>query len=414
MSTPNPVIRRLDGLLIRERVRNYSAIFLVATSVALLINGLFGRYPLSLSGQIVLADYYAHWTGARMVLEGHTEALYDPGLQRELQHQWVPGSTGLSWFVSPPVALWLYLPLGWLPYGVSAGLWAALTVALLALSLRPVGLLSTLSGHQDYVPFVLVFLSLPAVFELLGAGQESAVALAVLMVGLRFLMAGRETAAGLVLALGIFKPQLFVLVPLALLVQRRYRAAAAFAAGSVVLVVSTLPLVGLRGWQAWLAALSSPLYQQGVQVGQTWKMQSVSALLTDWGAPQQAAYLVLALGAVVLALRLRQVRCDDLQVWGLTVLTTVVFSPHAMLYDLVFLLPFLLFGYRRLNVAGVRLLAVATCVLLWSIPIRHVAVTTDRWPATLVDAPWSAVALLALWVVAVRAEVRARVAVAWP
>jgi hypothetical protein len=402
------VLSRLDGLIVRERVLGYSVIFLALTWLALLVNGAFGSYPLSLSGEVVAADYFAHWTGAQMVLHGQTDALYDPAVQAELQHRWVPGSSGLSWFVSPPVSLWLYLPLGWMPYGVSVVLWTGLTLALLALCLRPVGVLAHFARSRDHVPFVLVFLSLPAVFELLGSGQDSAVALAVLLVGLRLLLAGRDTSAGLVLALGIVKPQLFVLVPLALLVQRRYRAAAAMAVGSLLLVASTLPLVGWNGWGSWLAALRSPLYQQGVQVGQTWKMQSVSALLTDWGAPQPVAYLVLALGAVALTLRLRQVGTDFVQVWALTVLTTVVFSPHAMLYDLVLLLPFLSYGYRSLNVRSVRLLAVATCVLLWSIPIRHVVADGGQGPVALLDAAWSAVALLALWVLAMRGPVGAR------
>jgi cytochrome b561 len=346
---------------------------------------------------VVLPDYQAHWTGGRLLLDGRADVLYDPAVQSQLQRTHVPGSTGLSWFVSPPVVAALYAPFALLPYGPSAVLWAVVNLALLVVAVRLVRPLLPQDGTSRL--FVLAFLATAAVFEVMGAGQDSLLALVVLLVGLRLLLANRDGLAGAVLALGIFKPQLFVLVPVALLLQRRYRAVATGGGMAVGLVLLTLPMVGVDGWRSWLGALASPLYLNDVQVAQTWKMQSVSALGTALGGPQLLAYVLLVVGAFALGWRLRKIRDDTTQVWALTVLTTVVFSPHVMLYDLVFLLPVLAYLWSRLNTRPARLLAVAAAILLWSVPIRRLAATTD-W--AMLSAPWSALPLLGLWLLLFR------------
>jgi hypothetical protein len=329
-------------------------------------------------------------------------SLYDPAAQARLQHGLVPGSVGVSWFVSPPVAVWLYLPLAWLPYGVSTVVWTAVSAGLLAASLLLAQPQTTGQGRRDYAVVVVVFAASPVVLELVGGGQDSAVALLVLMLGIRLLLVGRGVLAGCVLALGIFKPQLFVLVPLALLIQQRYRATAAFTATAVMLCALSVITVGIAPWRSWWAALSSPLYQESVQVGQTWKMQSVSSLLTALGAPAAVSYLVLALGASALVLTTRRIGHDSAQVWALTVLTTVVFSPHVMLYDLVILLPAMTWVAYRLNVRAVRLLSVALAALLATVALRYAVSSTSQDHWALLAAPWSALPLLGLWWVVMR------------
>lgn len=395
------MLARLDALITRERARNYSVIFLVLGLAALAVNAAFGRFPVTWSGAVAAPDYLAHWTGGRMLLDGRVAQLYDPAAQAGLQHDAVPGATGVSWFVSPPVAAAPYMVLALLPYGPSALVWTAVTTALLGLALVLARPWVDVSRRGDFTVLAVVFLGSPVTLELVGAGQDSAVALVLLLLGLRLLAGGLPVTAGLVLALGIFKPQLFALVPLVFVMQRQRRALAGFVAGAVGLVVLSLPVVGVRGWQSWLQALKSPLYQQHVQVGQTWKMQSLPALATALGAPGWSGYAGLGLGAVALALWVRRTDADAARVWAVTVLTTVVFSPHVMQYDLVLLLPVMAFAMARLNIASVRLLAVLTTTLVGSIAFRAPFLEWGPWWG-LVAAPWPAVPLFAIWVVAVR------------
>jgi hypothetical protein len=394
------LVSRVDSLITRERVRNYSWILLITSLVVAVPHAALGRFPVALSGEIVFPDYLAHWTGGRLLLEGREDMLYDPAFQLEFQRAAVPGTPGLSWFVSPPVAAGMYLPLAWLPYGTSALLWTGLMVGAFALCLRLVRPLVR-TRSRDFSLLVLAFTATPAVFEVLGAGQDSLAALLILVVGLRLLLAGRDGAAGATLALGIVKPHLFVLVPVALLIQKRYRASGAFVGVAFALVLASVAVVGVQGWLNWVNAISSPLYAEAVQVHQTWKMQSVSALGTALGAPHVIAYATLAIGCVALAVGLNRSRGDTEHVWALTLMTTVVFSPHVMVYDLVILLPVATYCLTRLNIRSVRVLAVLTILLLWSVPIRQLAARhDDMW--TLLAAPWSAVTLLLLWVVLMR------------
>ena len=390
------LLGRVDALIVRERVRNYSLIIAVMGSVALLCNAALGQFPVTLAGEVVLPDFFAYWTGGRMVLLGQINELYDPAVQGALQAAAVPSTRGLAWFISPPTTALLLVPWSALPYGWGALAWTATSVAVLGLALqyaRP------LLGHRegDHRLFVGVMWSTPAVFELIGAGQNTALALLAVMLSLRLAANGREIGAGAVLAAGLYKPHLFVLVPVVLLVQRRYRALGALAATSALVFLATLPVVGLGAWSSWAKALASPLYRDQVQVGLTWKMQSVSALSAALGAPPRLAFVFLLIGAAAFVWSARRFRDDAPRVWALALMTTVVFGPHAMMYDLVLLVPVAAYLFAHRNTRAARLLGIVTCVLLWSVPIRYAVAGLDpQWHA--LSAPWSAVPLLGLWI----------------
>ena len=81
-------------------MRNYSAVFVAFGALAFLAALALGDFPLVAGGQPFLPDYLAHWTGGRMLLDGHASTLFDPAAQAALQLRLV-GSDGLSWFVSP-------------------------------------------------------------------------------------------------------------------------------------------------------------------------------------------------------------------------------------------------------------------------------------------------------------------------
>lgn len=383
-----------DTLVVRERVQNYSWIFVVLGSAALIINAAFGHLPLTLSGDVVTPDFLAHWTGGRLVLQGQTAELYDQAAQRALQVQAVGATKDLSWFISPPLTALMFAPFGALPYSWGALAWTGVSLALLGWALflvRPF-----LGDRQgDHALFVLAIFATPAVLELIGSGQVTAVALIAVTIALRLLRVNHDVLAGAVFAVGLYKPHLFVLVPLVLLVLRKFRALFSLAVTSVVLILLTLPAVGARAWGAWLTTLTSPLYNDAVQAGLTWKMQSLSALATALGAPPALVYPLLLVGAAIFVWRTRTGRYRSSYVWTLALLTTVTFSPHVMVYDLVLLVPALAYFHSRHNTATTRLLAVVTCVLLWTIPLRYgLAAHYPSWAP--LSAPWSALPLLCL------------------
>ncbi len=389
------LLARADALIVRERVRHYSLIIAAMGSLALLLNTTLGGFPVALSGEVVLPDFFANWTGGRLILAGRVDELYDPAAQTALQAATVPSTRGLAWFISPPTTALLFVPFAALPYGWGALAWTAATVAALGLALcwaRPL----LQSRQADHRLFVLVIWSTPPVFELIGSGQSTALALLVVLLSLRLADRGHEIGSGAVLAAGLYKPHLFLLVPVVLLMQRRYRALGALTATSVLVVLATLPVVGLEAWTNWGRTLASPLYSDQVRANLAWKMQSVPALHTALGGPDSIVYVYLAVGVVAFVWTARKFSGDTPRVWALALMTTVVFSPHVMVYDLVLLVPVAAYLLSRRDTRAARLLGILTCVLLWSMPLRYALAAKDPQLHAL-SAPWSALSLLGLW-----------------
>lgn len=227
--------RVADGLLTPERVRRYALVFVVLG--ALLLVGSAARRVLdpAVSGA-VLPDYLAHWTGGRIVLAGGGEGLYDPLVQSAVQVAALGPTSRLAYFVSPPPVAVAYLPLALLDYGASAAVWAALSAAVLAGCLLALRLVAPSLMRRRGGLVVLVLLASAPVLELSGGGQDSAMVLGVWLGGLELLRRRSDLLAGMVLGLGVLKPQLVVLVPLLLLLTRRRAALAGFAGSAGVLL----------------------------------------------------------------------------------------------------------------------------------------------------------------------------------
>ncbi len=400
---------RLDALVDRERVRNYSIAFLVLGVVASVGNVALGKGLRVYTGNALFPDFLAHWTAGRLLLDGELAHLYDADFQARMQWAITGAGDDVSWFVGPPFTAVLYVPLAALPFAVAGVLWTLISVAAIAASivlLRP--LLPRLS--RDWVVVVLAVLASQPVLEVIGAGQDSALSMLVWAAGLRLLVSGRDALAGGVFGLGLIKPQLVALAPPTFLVQRRWPAFASWAAVAVLAAVSSVAVVGIDGIRTWIATLTSQRYDEQVNLGQAWKQMSASALLVSvvppsWGDAAQTVGLVVcaALVLVFLVVAWRAPRAAWLDVWTLAALTTVVASPHLLVYDLLVAVPAVLVLLDRHPSRRVRLALLAVFVLTYLNPILHLVALKVSWPLTLVGAPWAVVPLLVLWYDALRA-----------
>ncbi len=89
-------------------------------------------------------------------------------------------------------------------------------------------------------------------------------------------------------------------MPIVLIVRRQWRALASFVGVGLLLGLVSLALVGVSGLRAWATTLGSELYVDMVQDGQTWKMQSGSALRHRPDGPALARVSLMILGGVLL------------------------------------------------------------------------------------------------------------------
>jgi len=183
----------------------------------------------------------------------------------------------------------------------------------------------------------------------------------------------RPWLAGVLFGLLAFKPQLGVLLPLALLAEGRWKTIAA--AGVTVAALAGLSGL-LFGTETWRAFLASAAFTRHVILEEGapgfWKMQSVFAAVRLWGGPVGLAYATQAVASGCAALAvflLWRSRADRrLKAAGL-ILGAFLCTPYSFDYDFVALAPagaFLVsYGLER----GLKTSELAALALAFAAPI---------------------------------------------
>lgn len=393
----------IDGALTEARIRRVSALLLLAH--AGITAAAIGAGP---RAQPALPDLVARLAGGALVLRGRAGDLYDPAAQRAVEAA-ITGDPGyLNLYISPPFVALLYAPLAALPYAIAALAWTAICLALLAAAARLARPLLPALARDRWGTALLAAAAAQPVLETLGSGQDAALSALIWIAGARLALSRRDVAAGVVLGLGAFKPQLFIVAPLLLLALRRFRAAAACLATFAALGALSLALVGPQGITAWIGLLRSPLYAEGVRAAWRWKMHSLAPFLESLApggrlevieAARAAGLLagaaLLVATAVLVARRRRQAN-DERVAWALGAVAAALASPHLLVHDLTLLLwPAALLvelGAPR----RARLLLLGVALLTWTGPVRAL-VTPDAWPLSLLAVSWTPPLLLLVW-----------------
>lgn len=214
-------------------------------------------YPLwASSHELLNSDWTNFATGAHLLLS-NPHQLYDLAAQRRVQAQIIGGGAfsfggyhGLLPFLGPPWVAMLAAPFTALGDVAGGRVWTLAEVLAYAggiYLLAPAGRRSiTLSAVA----------SAPAAVMVLNAQVDG---LVVLGLGLAWsaLEGRRETAAGLALGLTLFKPQLVLPLAAAVLLGRRWRILAAWAATAVVLALAA-EILDRRMLRSWLGAAGGP------------------------------------------------------------------------------------------------------------------------------------------------------------
>jgi Glycosyltransferase family 87 len=175
--------------------------------------------------------------------------LYDLAGQRSAVE-----SLGAYWspFLNPPPYAWLgtvFLPL---PFGLAAVLWTVLIAAAACFAWWLAAPGATLARVAHLALFLGLF---PTAFGLM-VGQPVALVAAVVAASWWLAERRRPVAAGLVLSLVAVKPQLALLVPLALVASGRWRMFGAWLAASAVIGAAALAMLGGDGLQRYRDVLS--------------------------------------------------------------------------------------------------------------------------------------------------------------
>jgi hypothetical protein len=275
--------------LTRGRIFGYSTA-LIAGTVAVMTWVLSGNGIADPMGRPVGTDFLRLWTASYALLNGEVRAIYDPAAFFALEEAVTqPATPDFYPWLYPPPALLIAYPLALLPYLGSLAAWIALGLA---------GYLTALWRIFPKPLTLWVGLAFPAVLWTVTHGQNSFLTTSLFCWGLLQLLR-RPVIAGILLGLLTFKPQLCLLLPVALVAGRHWRAAVAATLAALVFSAASVILFGTGVWADFFAStmLSRSLLEEGLGFGHYYKMQSVFAATRLLGFSLPIAYSLQAVTA---------------------------------------------------------------------------------------------------------------------
>jgi hypothetical protein len=185
-------------------------------------------------------DFGVFYYAAHIVMDGSGASLYDFRVQHAFQARYHRPPEFLFYY--PPFVLLPFLALARLPIQDAFLAWTALSIVLLAASVRSLSIRTGLRYDNWPLLFALAFMP---VASNLANGQLSIVVLAAYVWSYSLWSDGRRFAGGLVLSLATFKFQLVAGFLCVLVFGRRWRELAGFTIGCVPLLVLSGFMVGI-------------------------------------------------------------------------------------------------------------------------------------------------------------------------
>src|SRR5579864_5244344 len=200
------------------------------------------------------SDYKFAAAAARAGFKFGWNRIYDLSLPRwSLTGVSGPVPPFIIFVPNPPPFVWLAAPFSQLPSQVGYVLWSLLMLASLVVATQ---LLSG-PGWSSRIRAAAVMLALlPAVATVI-FGQVTALLILALALCWALAGRGRDTLAGVVLALAVIKPHLLLLVPFMFLAAGRWRVFVGWSAAAVALAVASVASLGVEGTRQYISFIST-------------------------------------------------------------------------------------------------------------------------------------------------------------
>jgi hypothetical protein len=229
-ASPSYVARRAGFLVALQGM--VLLFFIVGT------HGWFGRVPAN------TVDYASFYAAGTLADAGRPEDAYDDAALQTAEERATQPGINHEYFFNPPPFLLIMAPFARLPYLPSFYLFEILTLwAWIVLGTRVAGGGSTAT---------LALMAVPSVWWVLAEGQNSFLSAALMAAGMLALPM-RPLLAGVSFGVLCYKPHLGLMVPVALLFGRQWRAMAGAAFSVIVVVAVTLTVYRCATWVAFLA-----------------------------------------------------------------------------------------------------------------------------------------------------------------
>ena len=278
----------------------------------------FTAFHFAYSGTIA-PDFVSYWAAGRLTVQGHPALAYDIAAHRSIEQQIVP-TVGYLPFVYPPPFLFAVLPFGMAPFSIAFAAWILITAALyIAATRRIIDLRFALAQAAAAANFIV--------------GQNGFLTCAIFVRGTA-LLASRPFLGGLILGLLSLKPQLAVLVPIALLAGREWRAIAGGALCSLLLAAVGLLLLGTASYEGFIGMIGHFSRWLGDGRWRWGEIASLYAMLRFFGVNQALALAIhfcLALVAAVMTGYAWATKSDRRV--AILAASSLLASPYVFTYD---------------------------------------------------------------------------------
>lgn len=351
-----------------ERLRVYPRIAVIAYAGIALMLVLSARDMIDPFGKPLGYDFITFWAASKLTLMGEPQAAFDMQRIFEAQRMAVPAGDSIFLWHYPPTFQLLAAPLALVPYVLSYFLFMGLTLAAFLLTLRRFIDPRLASGWNA----IVLLVALPGVFLTLFHGQNSLLSAAIFAGALLAFEDKRPFAAGLILGLLAYKPQLGLLIPIVLVLSGQWRV---FLGASVsVLLFAGLSLL-VFGTGLWFVFLeNAPLVRRIMEEGVLpWhKMPSAFVFLRYLHVPESIAYAGQALTALAAAASAAYVwwkAGPSRLAWAVLIVATLLLPPYLFDYEFALLaLPLILLANDMLERGATRF-EKAALLMFFALPL---------------------------------------------
>ena len=308
-----------------------SAVFLVVLQVSYLIYA--GLMPpdhwVDNTHFLVGRDFLNTWMGGRSLFFGGPAPWFDYHVYNQaLQHMFGPSYPEVYWSYPPDMVL-LVWPFGLMPYVMAYIAWCVIGIALYLLA-------SSIVIPRDRMLFLA---AAPGIAVCTFFGQNGFYTAALLIGGL-YSLDRRPILAGILFGILTVKPQLGLLLPVVLLLERRWLTIASAVITAAVLVGLTGMLFGWNAWvEFWHKIVPQQVYLTETSGGLLYAMvgtlfYAARMLFVPLKAAWAIQYATSALCLVAVVWTYWKRRDRDLS-FALLITATFLFTPYILNYDMV-------------------------------------------------------------------------------
>jgi hypothetical protein len=278
-------------------------------------------------------DFFYYWVASSLILDGNASILYNFSAFQAILERLSGNPFPIAWFY-PPIYMLIVWPLSLMPYHLSLVIWLLAPL---------IGFTVAVFKIVPNFKTILLCIAFPSTILNLDYGQNGLLSASLLGWGL-FLLDRRPITAGVFLGILCYKPQLTVLIPIALLASHKWRSLISTFLSFLFLSIICIILFGYEIWILFFNNLE--LATKVIEKGSQGFIQNWALMITPFSMAR-LAHLPLKVAYILQCLTMIFAAATTFLIWfrfkslplknSILVICILLFTPHAFEYDFIIL-----------------------------------------------------------------------------